>query len=319
MPRYVEKALQRFTHPEPIKPQHSPSPWVAPDYGASIQYAAPDDDSAPLPLEGITHLQQIIGTLLFYARAVDNTMLVALGTIASAQSHGTENTMKATTQLLDYAASHPNAEVRFTASDMVLYVHSDASYLSEPKAQSRIGGIFWLGRHNEPTNVDRPNGPIHVETRILKHVVAAASEAEIAALFHNGQEAVFLRQVLKELGCEQREATRIVMDNSTAHGFATQRTKLKRSKAMDMRFHWVPDRVNQGHLVIVWAKGKLNLADYFTKHHPTTHHMKICPVYLHTSNLAQLISPLTMFALTLPDELRCLPPDRSTHSGTVGV
>jgi hypothetical protein len=80
MPGYVEKALHRFTHPDPTKPQHAPHPWIAPEYGASIQYAGPEDTSTPLNKAGITRLQQIIGTFLFYGRAVDNTMLVALGT-----------------------------------------------------------------------------------------------------------------------------------------------------------------------------------------------------------------------------------------------
>jgi hypothetical protein len=292
MPGYVEKAIHRFTHPNPPRPQHSPHPWIAPTYGASIQYAAPDDESKPLDAHGITRLQQIIGTLLFYARAVDNTMLVALGTLASSQTKGTDNTMEATMQLLDYAATHPDAAIRYHKSDMVLYVHSDASYLSEPGARSRVGGIFYLGNHDEPTEVPRPNGPIHVETRILKHVMAAASEAEVAALFHNGQETVFLRQVLKEMGREQMGPTRIITDNSTAHGFANNQTKLKRSKAMDMRFHWIPDRVAQGQLTITWAKGETNHADYYTKHHPTTHHQKVRPIYLHTSNLVQLLGPL---------------------------
>ena len=41
MPGYVEKALQRFTHPTPTKPQHAPHPWTPPDYGARVQYAEP--------------------------------------------------------------------------------------------------------------------------------------------------------------------------------------------------------------------------------------------------------------------------------------
>ena len=292
MPGYVEQALQRFTHPTPTKPQHSPHPWIAPIYGASIQYAAPEDNSPPLTKQGITRLQQIIGTLLFYARAVDNTMLVALGTIALAQTKGTIQTMDAMVQLLDYAASHPDAAIRFHASDMILYVHSDASYLSEPHSKSRVGGIFYLGNKNDAPRVERPNGPIHVETRILKNVMAAASEAEVGALFHNGQETVFLRKVLQEMGREQPGPTRIVTDNSTAAGFANSQTKLKRSKAMDMRFHWVPDRVNQGQLEIAWEPGEHNHADYFTKHHPTTHHMRMRSIYLHTSNLALAIAHL---------------------------
>jgi hypothetical protein len=124
-------------------------------------------------------------------------MLVALGTLAAAQSQGTEKTMEATVQLLNYAATHPDAAIRFYKSDMILYIHSDASYLSEPKARSRVGGYFYLGNQSEPADNPQPNGPIHVESRIMKNVMAAASEAEIGALFHNGQEGAHIRQVLK--------------------------------------------------------------------------------------------------------------------------
>jgi hypothetical protein len=132
MPGYIERALQRFTHPLPTRPQHSPHAWTKPIYGAKIQYAAPDDDSPLLDTADIKCVQEILGTLLFYARAVDNTMLTAIGAIATQQSKGTKQTMQAIVQLLNYCATHPNAVVRFHASDMILWVESDASYLSEP-------------------------------------------------------------------------------------------------------------------------------------------------------------------------------------------
>jgi Reverse transcriptase (RNA-dependent DNA polymerase) len=129
MPGYVEKALQRFTHKHPARAQHAPHWWSPPNYGAPIQYTQPEDESLPLDSKGIKRLQEVIGTFLFSARAVDNTMLVALRTLAAAQ------TMQALMHLLDYAATHPNAAIRFHRSAMILYVHSDASYLSEPKAR----------------------------------------------------------------------------------------------------------------------------------------------------------------------------------------
>ena len=117
-----------------------------------MQYARPEDASTPLDKQGHTQLQQIIGTFLYYTRAVDNTMLVALGTLAAAQTKGTEQTMEATVQLLNYAATNPDAAIRFH--------HSDASYLSEPQARSRVGGYFYLGNINEPANKPTPNGPV---------------------------------------------------------------------------------------------------------------------------------------------------------------
>ena len=73
------------------------------------------------------------------------TILLALNVIAGAQAAPTKNTLKRVHQLLSYMATNPNAIVRYRASDMILNVHSDASYLSAPKARSRAGGYFFIG------------------------------------------------------------------------------------------------------------------------------------------------------------------------------
>ena len=97
------------------------------------------------------------------------------------------------------------------------------------------------------------------------------------------------------MGQEQTGPTRITTDNSTADGFANQRTKIKRSTAMDMRFWWIPDRIEQGQLEVGWAPGEGNLADYHSKHHSPAHHIKMRPIYLHCSNLVQAVIPLQGF------------------------
>ena len=139
---YIERALQRFAHPKPRRPEDAPHAWIAPAYGKHVQYAPEPDASAFLDLNDKNLVQQIIGVILFYARAVDDTFLVALSELATAP---TEATMKAITRLLNYAATHPDASILFRASDMILYVDSDASYLSVSKARSRVAGYFYLG------------------------------------------------------------------------------------------------------------------------------------------------------------------------------
>jgi len=69
-------------------------------------------------------------------------MLPALSALVSNQASPTEETLNKTKQFLDYAASHPDAIITYKASDMVLAIHCDASYLSEPKTRSRTGGNF---------------------------------------------------------------------------------------------------------------------------------------------------------------------------------
>ena len=56
---------------------------------------------------------------------------------------------------------------------------------------------------------------------------------------------------------------------------------------MDMRFYWIKDRVGQGQYKVKWMKGNINLADYFTKHHPPSHHIRMRPTYLHTAHTTQ--------------------------------
>ena len=75
--------------------------------------------------------------------------------------------------------------------------------------------------------------------------------------------------------------TPIQVDNSTAVGIANETIKQKISKAMDMRFYWVIDRIKQGQFKVYWRPGSTNLADYPTKHHSAEHHIKVHPLYLH--------------------------------------
>ena len=284
MDGYVEKALQRFNHPRPTRPQHSPHKWTKPTYGASQQLTAPPDTTDPLDAHGVKRLQEVIGTLLYYARALDSTMLVTLGTLAAAQTKGTQATAEACVQLLDYAATHPSAIIRYHASDMILRIHSDASYLSEPQARSRAGGYFYLGSqtedHSPLDHTTKANGAIHVLSSIMNVVCASATEAEVGALFYNAQDGCTLRNALNFLGHEQ-PATPIQTDNACAEGIVNDTVKQKRSKAIDMRFYWIRDRVRQGQFEIFWKKGKDNLGDYFTKHHPTAHHRQMRTIYLH--------------------------------------
>ena len=186
MPDYVPKALQRFAHEySSSRQQHAPHKWNEPQYGRKgPQYVVDEKAQAKLPKEGKTLVQQVVGTFLYYALAIDITLLVALGTISAQQSQPTERTMSEITQLLDYCATNPNATIRFNASGMILWTDSDASYLSEPKARSRAGGFFFLSNNpTKPSTPDNPprNGPIYAHASIIRVIVGSAMEAEIAA------------------------------------------------------------------------------------------------------------------------------------------
>ena len=83
-----------------------------------------------------------------------------------------------------------------------------------------------------------------------------------------------MRTTLAELGHPQ-PPTPIRTDNSTANGIVNSTIRQNRSKAIDMCFYWLRDRVQQNQFYIYWAPGAINLADYFIKHHSPQHHLAV--------------------------------------------
>ena len=208
--------------------------------------------------------------MLFLGRAVDSTLLCPVSAIASTSESPTEDTMRHTEQLLDHIATQEEAVITFKASKMELAAHSDASYLSEPKARSRAGGHFIL---SDGAAVPGNNGAVLNVAHIIKHVMTSATEAELATLYIMAREAVCIRIILEEMGHKQ-PPTPLQTGNSVACGVVNGKVQPKRIKAMDMRFHWLRDRECQEQFCIYWAPGKLNYADYWTKHHTAKHHAK---------------------------------------------
>jgi hypothetical protein len=183
-------------------------------------------------------IQKVCGEFLFLGRAVDSTLLCPISAIASQSASPTEDTMKHTVQLLDYIATQEEAVLTYNASDMKLAVHSDASYLSGPKARSRAGGHFFLSGE---TVVPGNNGAVLNIAHIIKHVMSSATEAELAALYIMAREAVYIRIILEEMGHKQ-PPTPLQTDNSMADKVCNGKIQPKRIKAMDIRFHWLRDR-----------------------------------------------------------------------------
>jgi hypothetical protein len=129
MPGYVSNVFIKFQHAAPKHPHHAPSRYVMPVYGAKTRYAI-KDKTPPLSAQQCLTIQKVTGSVLYYARAVDPTVLMPLNDISTEQTKATEKTQAATNQMLDYLATHPDATIRYYSSDMLLHIHSDASYLS---------------------------------------------------------------------------------------------------------------------------------------------------------------------------------------------
>ena len=212
MPGYIDRAIQKFVHPPPRRPQPSPHVSILSNFDQTQQLATLPNTSPPLDQSGIRHVQEVVGTLLYHARSINSPLLAALNTVGSAQTTTINNTTITITQLLDYCTTHPNPNLRFTCSSMILRIHSDASYLSLTKARSRAAGFFYMSYDSEHPPI---NGTIRMKYNILKNVMASAAKAETGAVFVNCREATIIQQVIIEIGHPQ-PTTLVHEDNKCA-------------------------------------------------------------------------------------------------------
>ncbi len=131
MPGYVKKMLQRF-RPQYLLPGHrpprTPGVYIAPSFNKKPQTVF-IDRSEKLSPALITELQAIIGTLLYYARAVDPTLLPIANELASQQANATRRILSAANRALSYCTASSNNQIVYHACDMALHVFADASCL----------------------------------------------------------------------------------------------------------------------------------------------------------------------------------------------
>ena len=172
-------------------------------------------------------------------------MIVVVNELDSQQAAPTETTIKKCNMLMDYAHNYLNATIRYYASDKCLHLDSDAVYLVQPRARSRMAGNFYLSDRIPPGTIKpnpKPNGPIIAECHTVRNVMSSVSEADTIGIFHNAKVDIPIRTILTELGHSQPPTT-IRTDNSTSYGILTSTIRQKRSKDFDMDIYWIKDRI----------------------------------------------------------------------------
>ena len=146
-------------------------------------------------------------------------MLTALSAIVSAQAEPTEETMAHCKHFLNYASTHQAVILTYTRTNMVLVVHSDASYLP-----------LRYGRPDQQWGCSQPS-------QLIKAVMSSTAEAELGTLYINTRGAIPQCKILAEMGHKQ-PPTPMKTNNSTALGVVNNNIHPQRTKVMDMRFHW---------------------------------------------------------------------------------
>jgi hypothetical protein len=288
MPGYVDKMIAQYfptSGPYKLRNYNTPAVYKAPTFGSKqAQTPVPQDNSAPITDPSlILRLQGIIGSSLYYARAVDATILEAVNHISSDQAYPTIDLLSRAHRVVGYLNNHKNHCITYHACDMVLLSESDASLNSRSRGRSVGGGVHKCGNLNDP---NFKNGPILCVSSILPTVIPVISEAEYASAYERGRETVHLRNCLEALGHSQ-PPTLLTCDNEVAVGVALETVKLHRSKYIDTRYHWLRDQVRLGHILVRWQKGATNIADFLTKPLPLAQHLVKVPYLVSVNTITR--------------------------------
>ena len=109
------------------------------------------------------------------------------------------------------------------------------------------------------------NGPVSWSSRKQPTVALSTMEAEFMALASATCEAIWLRELSSELGVQDQGPISINVDNDAAMMFPQSVMFHARSKHIDIRYHFVRERVASNEVKLNHCASEDNLADIFTK------------------------------------------------------
>ena len=133
--------------------------------------------------------------------------------------------------------------------------YCDADYGGdEDTRRSTTAYLFMLG-----------GGAITWASKLQPTVALSSAEAEYMAVSAAVQDAIYLRKLFNDLGFEQREATVIHEDNQGCIALTENPVMHKRTKHIDIRHHFIRERVESGEIVLKYVATQDQLADMLTK------------------------------------------------------
>ena len=164
--------------------------------------------------------------------------------------------LKATKRILRYLRDTTNFSLHYSISDdYKLIGYSDSDWSGDiDDRKSTSGFVFYMG--DTAFTWMSKKQPI---------VTLSTCEAEYVAATSCVCHAIWLRNLLKELGFPQEEPTRICVDNKSAIALAKNPVFHDRSKHIDTRYHYIQESIVKMDMQLGYVKSHDQVADIFTK------------------------------------------------------
>lgn len=208
------------------------------------------------------HYGSVVGAILYIALSTRPDIAYAGGTRARFVSNPTYADWIAAKRVLRY--------LRGTASMGLTFGASDAGFGQGVTLAPTFCDADWAGDVSDRVSttgfVLKVNGSTVIWGSKKQATVALSSaESEYMAAGTAGQEVLWARALLTELGFPQERATTILSDNQAAIAIGSDDVHHARTKHIDIRYHWIRQHIREGALVLEWISGAEQEADILTK------------------------------------------------------
>lgn len=240
---YIQQILEKYGMSE-CKP-------VATPMATDVQLVKEDGSK---PVERILY-QSIVGSLLYASTATRPDIAYAVGMLSKFNSSPTETHLTAAKRVLRYLKGTPDLGITFTKSNKRPVCYSDANWAENDENRHSTSGNVFLSS----------NGPISWVSKRQSTIALSSTEAEYIAAYDAAREAAWLRQLLTNITNERPKPLMLYMDNQSAMSIANNTNVNKRSKHMDIKYHYLRQEVRNHKIYTQYCCSEDNIADIFTK------------------------------------------------------
>ena len=212
------------------------------------------DDGYSKPVDAVQY-QSMVGSLIYAAIATRPDIAYAVAALAKFNSSPTEAHLTAVKRVFRYLKGTVQLRLQYQETDGNVEGYSDADWASDSEdRRSTSGNVFVMS-----------GGAISWTSKKQPTVALSTSESEYIALCFATQEAVWLRQLMKDLQMDCNTATTIHEDNQGTIAMSRNPVLHKRTKHINIKYHFVREKTQDGTIELKYCPTNEMVADILTK------------------------------------------------------
>ena len=229
--------------------------------------ATPLDAKTPLPKlsdeEHEEHLhemkdvpyQEAVGSLMYAMVATRPDLAFAVSVVSRYMSKPGPMHWMAVKRIMRYLKGTLDMKLRIGGNHINVKGYSDADWAGDVEnRRSTSGYVFFVGE-----------GAVSWNSKRQQTVAQSTMEAEYMAMNRCTREAIWLRQLMEDVGCVQEEATTIMCDNQGSMALAKNPTNHDRSKHIDVQHHFIREKIENKIVELEYCPTQYMVADILTK------------------------------------------------------